>query len=140
LKALLFIMELLMVMLLVRLNFQEYVDLIFHFFFISYSFLIYFLFSLINGNVVGQIELSRVCLSYCKWQSSFSRINFFICKNKGKFIVFEKLDCNLQYFILFIFYSFLIHLLFSLIHFLLISFFILSNNNDNRLSNWQMKC
>jgi hypothetical protein len=32
---------------------------------------------------------------YCKWQSSFSTINF-LCKNKGKFIVFEKLDCNLQ--------------------------------------------
>jgi hypothetical protein len=35
--------------------------------------------------------------SYCKWQSSFSKLNFFMCKKKGKFIIFEKLDCNLQY-------------------------------------------
>jgi hypothetical protein len=34
---------------------------------------------------------------YCKWQSSFSKINFFMCQNKGKFIVFEKLDCHLHY-------------------------------------------
>jgi hypothetical protein len=31
--------------------------------------------------------------------SSFSKINFFMCKNKGKFIVFEKLDCNSLYYI-----------------------------------------
>jgi hypothetical protein len=29
-------------------------------------------------------------------QSSFSKITFFMCKNKRKFIVFEKLDCHLQ--------------------------------------------
>jgi hypothetical protein len=26
----------------------------------------------------------------------FPKINFFMCKNKGKFIVFEKLDCQLD--------------------------------------------
>jgi hypothetical protein len=34
-------------------------------------------------------------LQVTQWQSSFSKINFFMCKNKGKFIVFEKLDCQL---------------------------------------------
>jgi hypothetical protein len=34
-----------------------------------------------------------IWISYCKWQSSFSKIIFFMCKNKGTFIVFEKLDC-----------------------------------------------
>jgi hypothetical protein len=31
----------------------------------------------------------------CKWQSSFSKITFFMCKNKRNFIDFEKLDCHL---------------------------------------------
>jgi hypothetical protein len=47
--------------------------------------------------LIMQLTVVELYYYIILWQSSFSKISYFMSKNKGKLKVFEKLDCNLQY-------------------------------------------